>query len=79
MWAMMKEHFLAERSRNLTTFQTPFRALRLVTLPMGWTNSAPIFHDDITCILQAEIPDVIVPYIDDVPIKGPVNGARWVL
>jgi len=29
------ERVLAERSRDLTTFQTPFRALRLVTLPMG--------------------------------------------
>src|SRR6202789_280427 len=65
------ERTLAESSRDLTTFQTPFGALRLVTLPMGWTNSVPIFHDDVTCILQPEIPDVTVPYIDDVPVKGP--------
>ena len=65
------ERTLAESSRDLTTFQTPFGALRLVTLPMGWTNSVPIFHDDVTYILQPEIPDVTVPYIDDVPIKGP--------
>ena len=38
---------------------------------MGWTNSVPIFHNDVTFILQPEIPDVTVPYIDDVPIKGP--------
>jgi hypothetical protein len=37
---------------------------------MGWTNSVLIFHDDATFILQAEIPDVTIPYIDDVPIKG---------
>ena len=65
------ERILAESSRDLTTFQTPFGALRLVTLPMGWTNSVPIFHDDVTYILQAEIPEVTIPYIDDVPIKGP--------
>jgi Integrase zinc binding domain/RNase H-like domain found in reverse transcriptase len=65
------ERMLAEGSRDLTTFQTPFGALRLVTLPMGWTNSVPIFHDDVTFILQPEIPDVTVPFIDDVPIKGP--------
>jgi len=29
------ERVLAERSRDLTTFQTPFGALRLVTLPIG--------------------------------------------
>jgi len=65
------ERTLAESSRDLTTFQTPFGALRLVTLPMGWTNSVPIFHDDVTYILQDEIPEVTIPYIDDVPIKGP--------
>ena len=69
---------LAETSRDLTTFQTPFGALRLVTLPMGWTNSVPIFHDDITHILQEEIPEYTIPYIDDVPIKGPRTDYRKV-
>jgi hypothetical protein len=40
-------------------------------LPMGWTNSVPIFHDDVTFILQAEILHITIPYIDDVPVKGP--------
>lgn len=35
------ERGIAEASRDLTTFQTPYGALRLVTLPMGWTN--PIY------------------------------------
>jgi hypothetical protein len=65
------ERLIAESSRDLTTFQTPYGALRLVTLPMGWTNSVPIFHDDVTFILQPEIPDFTIPYIDDVPVKGP--------
>jgi hypothetical protein len=43
---------------------------------MGWTNSVPIFHDDVTFILQAEIPHVTIPYIDDVPIKGPTTTYR---
>src|SRR5271156_205347 len=67
------ERTLSESSRDLTTFQTPFGALRLVTLHMGWTNSVPIFHDDVTFILQLEIPEVTIPFIDDVPIKGPVS------
>src|ERR1700677_5072726 len=62
---------IAESSRDYTTFQTPFGALRLVTLPMGWTNSVLIFHDDVTFILQPEIPHITILYIDDVPIKGP--------
>ena len=62
---------LAETSRDLTTFQSPFGTLQLITLPMGWTNSVPIFHDDVTHILQLEIPDTTVPYIDNIPIRGP--------
>jgi len=65
------ERLLAEGSRDMTTFQTPFGAMRLVTLPMGWTNSVPIFHDDVTEILKTEIPDYTIPYIDDVPLRGP--------
>ena len=71
------ERALDESSRDYTTFQTPFGSLRLVTLPMGWTNSVPIFHDDVTFILQAEIPHTTIPYIDDVPIRGPAT--RYVL
>jgi len=67
------ERILDERSRDLTTFQTPFGAMRLVTLPMGWTNSVPIFHEDVTAILQPEIPRVTEPFVDDVPVKGPLT------
>jgi hypothetical protein len=65
------ERLIAESSRDYTTFQTPFGALQLVTLPMGWTNSVPIFHDNVTFILQAEIPHTTILYIDNVPVKGP--------
>jgi hypothetical protein len=71
------ERAIAESSRDLTTFQSPFGALRLTTLPMGWTNSVPIFHDDVTHILRPEIPHFTIPYIDDVPVKGPAS--RYIL
>jgi hypothetical protein len=67
------ERIVHEDSRDLTTFQTPFGSLRLVTLPMGWTNSVPIFHNNVTHILRAEIPNITIPYIDDVPVKGPAS------
>src|SRR5436190_4855479 len=67
------ERLIAPTSRDLTTFQTPYGAMRLVTLPMGWTNSVPIFHDDVTFILQPEIPHITIPFIDDVPVKGPAT------
>ena len=47
--------------------------MRLIMLPMGWTNSVPIFHDDVTHILQPEIPHVTQTYIDDVPVRGPAT------
>ena len=65
------ERKLHPESRDLTTFQTPFGAKRLVTLPMGWTNAVPIFHDDVAHILKEETPHVTDPYIDDVGVKGP--------
>ena len=40
-------------------------------MPIDWTNSVPIFHDDVTYILRKEIPKYTLPYIDDVPIRGP--------
>ena len=57
----------------MTAFQTPFGLHRLVKLPMGWTNSVPIFHDDVTYIMRDEIPHITIPYIDDVPLKGPAS------
>jgi hypothetical protein len=68
------EQALAPSSRDLITFQTPYGTLQLTTLPMGWTNSVPIFHDDVTYILQPEIPHVTQPYINDIPVKGPSTG-----
>ena len=65
------ERLLDAASRDMTTFQTPYGALRLVTLPMGWTNSVPIFHEDVVSILKEEIPEFTTPYIDDVPLRGP--------
>ena len=40
---------------------------------MGWTNSVPIFHEDVTFILQPEIPEYTRPFIDDVPVRGPAT------
>ena len=47
--------------------------MQLTTLPMGWTNSVPIFHEDVMKILQPEILHVTQPYINDVPVRGPAS------
>ena len=68
LYVSYNERGLAEAFRDLMTFQSLFGDLWLITLPMGWTNSIPIFHDDITHILQPKICDTIVLYINNVPI-----------
>ena len=60
-------------SRDLTTIQSPIGALRLTCLPQGWTNAVAIFHEDVTFILEAEIPHVAWPFVDDCSIKGPAS------
>ncbi|OBZ70364.1 hypothetical protein A0H81_09645 [Grifola frondosa] len=37
----------------------------------GMDKRSTIFHDDVTYILQPEIPHITIPYIDDVPVRGP--------
>jgi hypothetical protein len=43
--------------------------IQVITLSMGWTNLVPIFHDNVTFILQPEIHQVTISYIDDIPVK----------
>jgi hypothetical protein len=58
-------------SRDLTTVQSPIGALRLTSLPQGWTNAVAIFHDDVSFILTPEIPHTARSFVDDCAIKGP--------
>ena len=73
IWVGYDERLIDEKSRDYTTFQTPFGPYRLVKLPMGWTNSVPLFHEDVSYIFREEMPHVTRPYIDDVPIRGPAS------
>jgi hypothetical protein len=65
------EQTLAVKSHDLTTFQTPLGTFHLTSVPMGWLNSVPIFHANVTYTLQDEIPDITIPFLNDAPIKGP--------
>ena len=74
LYGSYDERVLAKTSRNYTTFQTPYGMLHLTKLPVGWTSAVPIFHDDdVTHILQLEVPQYTIPYINDVPIHGPAT------
>ena len=52
----------------MITFQTPLGPHCLTVLPMGWTNSVPIFQANMEFILQEE--DNVQPFIDDVITLG---------
>ena len=71
LYVRYDECTLAESYHDYTTFQTSYGALHLTKLPMGWTNVVPIFHDDVMHILQPEVPQYTIPYINDVPIRSP--------
>ena len=62
---------LDKDSRDMTAFQSPLGVLRLVSLPMGYTNSPAEFQACMMFILQDEVPDKAGVFIDDIPIKGP--------
>jgi len=57
-------------SRDLTTVQSPSGAVRLTTLPTGWTDALAIFHADVVFILKPKIPNPALPFVDDTTIKG---------
>ena len=61
------------RSRDMTAFQTPLGVLRITSLPMGFTNSPAEFQACMVFILEDEMPEVAGVFIDDIPIKGPIN------
>ena len=73
LYISYNEQGLDEKSHNYMTFQTPFRAHRPAILPIEWTNSMLIFHDDITYILQPRIPNTTIPFIDNILIHGPAT------
>ena len=70
LFVSFDQRSLDERSRDLTTFQTPLGAKRLTCVLMGYTNATQIMHGDVTHILQDEIPHVTIPFVDNVAIKG---------
>ena len=61
---------LAEESRDLTTFQTPLSTFCLTILPQEWTNSPPVFQNDVTFILQHEV-DITPNFLDDMNVLRP--------
>ena len=73
MYLGFHARMLDEDSRDMTAFQTPLGELRIVSLPMGYTNSPAEFQACMMFILQDEVPEKAGVFIDDIPIKGPTT------
>ena len=71
LFVSFDQRVLDSSSQDMTTFQTPLGTYRLMRIPMGYTNSVQIMQGDVTHILQDEILAHTIPFIDDVPVKGP--------
>jgi hypothetical protein len=62
---------LAEKSRDLTAFETLLGLMRMTTLPQGATNSVGQFMRVVLAILREHISHRARAFLDDVAVKGP--------
>ena len=67
---------LAVESRDITTMRTPLGLVRMCTLPQGGTNSVAHMVNAMNRVLRDCIPDVTMPFLDDIPIKGCPKDAK---
>ena len=67
--ARFDQWLLAEKSQDLTTFNSPLGPHCLITVLMGYTNAVQIYQADMVFILQDEILQHTTPFIDNVPGK----------
>jgi hypothetical protein len=70
LYSGYNQHALHKESRNLMTFGMPLGPHRLTTLPQGPTNAVQVYQGNTAFILQHEIPEYMLPFVDDVPVKS---------
>ena len=62
---------LAPECRDMTAFMTPLGLLRMTTPPQGATNSVAQFVRVVMRILDDLFPNIAMPFLDDIGVKGP--------
>jgi hypothetical protein len=60
---------LALDSRDITTLRTSIDLVQMCTLPQGATNSMAHMVNTMNKVLKDCIPDITMPFLDDIPIK----------
>ena len=63
-------------SRDTMIMQTPLGLVRMCTLPQGGTNSVAHMVNAMSKVLRDCIPNITMPFLDDIPIKGCVVEER---
>ena len=58
----------------MTAFQTPLGLLRMTSVPQGATNSVAQFVRVVNTILEYLNPNIAMPFLDDVGVKGPYDN-----
>ena len=61
---------LAMQSRDITAMQTPLGLVWMCALPKGGTNSLAHMVNAMNKVLRDCIPDITMPFLEDIPIKG---------
>ncbi|GBG91718.1 hypothetical protein CBR_g53532 [Chara braunii] len=61
------------RDRHMTTMHTPLRLVKMMVVPMGWTNGVAVFQRAMIAVLKEFIPKKVEVFLDDFPIKRSVE------
>ncbi|GBG61135.1 hypothetical protein CBR_g19212 [Chara braunii] len=61
------------RDRHMTAMHTPLGLVQMMVVPMGWTNGVAVFQRAMIAVLKEFIPEKVEIFLDDFPIKGPVE------
>jgi hypothetical protein len=60
-------------SRPMTAMHTPRGLIHMCVVPQGWTNEVAVVQRAMLKVMEDICPDVTFPYIDDNPVKGPLE------
>ncbi|GBG59194.1 hypothetical protein CBR_g32210 [Chara braunii] len=61
------------RDRHMTVMHTPLGLVQMMVVPIGWTNGMAVFQRAMIAVLKEFIPEKVEVFLDDFPIKGPVE------
>ncbi|GBG60656.1 hypothetical protein CBR_g11881 [Chara braunii] len=68
-----KEEKNSEDNGDNSEKDEPGRLVQMMVVPMGWTNGVAMFQRAMIAVLKEFIPEKVEVFLDDFPIKGPVE------